>query len=205
MFVNCLCCIVCVFILIVLVVFVQVMVCKSSLCESCLYIILILYAEKLILTAPPLPEAQYPIFATSPVNPASKQAQAITSFAFSPPSSPTSPSSLTVSSTLGEVAYSTATDPSCTSFEDMSSKDEKEADEDDKDDQISDFSEPDEEHSKDKEKEKDDIVTTTKTSDNKDNKDEVKDTSGKREGQLRASEELPEFVIVPTSHSSSEG
>lgn len=84
----------------------------------------------------------------------------------------------------------------------MSSKDEKEADEDDKDDQISDFSEPDEEHSKDKEKEKDDIpVTTTKTSDNK----EVKDTSGKREGQLRASEELPEFVIVPTSHSSSEG
>eukprot|EP00026_Physarum_polycephalum_P001455 Phypoly_transcript_01457.p1 GENE.Phypoly_transcript_01457~~Phypoly_transcript_01457.p1 ORF type:complete len:724 (+),score=105.69 Phypoly_transcript_01457:1121-3292(+) len=93
------------------------------------------FVEKLIQTAPPLDVEQFPIFAilhqTSkalpppPTNPASKQAAAITSFAFSPPTSPTSPSSVS-STTLGDVAYSTTTDPSSyTSFEDMSEKDEK--------------------------------------------------------------------------------
>lgn len=171
------------------------------------------FVEKLILTAPPLDVDQFPIFAVLnqpqkalPPTPASKQAAAITSFAFSPP---TSPGSLTVSSTLGDVAYSTTTDPSCTSFEDMSSKDDKDS-KDSKDssksEQISDFEEPDLDLEDSSKRDPHDSKTPRDDLQGKgeDPRDDTLDASGKNGGQrkLESSEELPEFVFVPTSHNS---
>lgn len=151
------------------------------------------FIEKLILTAPHLDVNQFPIF--SVLHQTTKELPAVPTSPTTIPSGPTSPAPLSplspsltspaspsslASSNVGDVAYSTATDPSCTSFEDMSSKE----------DQISDFSETDHFDEEGKSISKEDS-----------DKDDKEDKDGKEGKGSHPNEEPNEFVIVPDSDS----